>query len=80
LETTFLAPVDIKIDDIMLNFTPFTDEEQDEAPHLDKWNTQYVEGYVLTEARTKESRVTAWFHGAGNAYNIQTSSRTCTAD
>ena len=79
---SFLHLADIKIDDVELNITPFTDEDAfgDDEQALTNWRTNYIEGYVMNEIATTEANVVSWFHAAGNAYKNTDASRICTAD
>ena len=74
---TFLHKIDIKLDDTELNMTPFTDEEVSEEENLNSWRTNYVEGYVVNELANEDPVLTAWFHGAGNAYENKDRTRVC---
>ena len=79
---SFLHLGDIRIDDVELNITPFTDEDGfgDDEQVLNDWYTNYIEGYVMNEVATTEANVVSWFHAAGNAYKNTDASRICTAD
>ena len=74
LPGTFLHAVTPRIDDHEIDTNPFTDEEVTEQENLTTWTDNYVRGYVKTESATSEALVTAWFHGAGMAYDVENES------
>lgn len=61
--------VDVKLDDVALDRNLFMDSDSHETLTLANNRVQYVMGSVDKDAkRTKESKMTAYFHGAGFAY------------
>ena len=76
---TFIHMIDIKLDDIELNMSPFMDEEEQQET-LGARTINYVEGMVATKTRTRDSHVTAWFHGAGYAYKQELAAKNCNFD
>jgi hypothetical protein len=68
--------IDVKVNDAEIDTRPFTDSDES-VGSLSNWRDNFVEGYNQATWARRESAVTGWLHGVGNAYTQQNAATTC---